>query len=140
MKIVRLIDWLIEWIEFYAVSVIFQPFNGGKIIRMLLTCFLFEKVRKNYVMNLTCSKFLLFSFLVYRYVIFNFNFFFKNPVIRMTVFKSCYPNVTCTCINGFVCICLCIYKQMQPSSDKLWRRCLWLFVCCSTSSTRIFCS
>lgn len=58
----------------------------------------------------------------------------------MTVFKSCYPNVTCTCINGFVCICLCIFKQMQPSSDKLWRRCFWLFVCCSTFRTRIFCS
>ena len=25
----RLIDWLIEWIEFYAVSAIFQPCNGG---------------------------------------------------------------------------------------------------------------
>ena len=24
-----LIDWLIDWIVFYAISAIFQPYNGG---------------------------------------------------------------------------------------------------------------
>ena len=29
LKIDWLIDWLIDWKVFYAVSVIFQPYNGG---------------------------------------------------------------------------------------------------------------
>ena len=30
-----LIDWLIDWIVFYAVSAIFQPYNGGNVSRLI---------------------------------------------------------------------------------------------------------
>ena len=37
--VVGLIDWLFVWIEFYAVSAIFQPCNGGSRIAIAL-CFI----------------------------------------------------------------------------------------------------
>ena len=40
-----LIDWLIDWIEFYAVSVIFQPYNGGEYSLNLISFEIFLAAR-----------------------------------------------------------------------------------------------